>query len=301
MSAPLTRPRAFALLHLTIVIWGFTAILGKLISINALSLVWYRQWLAALMLLPAVARAPQRLKLPAKEALRLIAIGALVGAHWLCFYAAIKLASVAVAVVCLAASSFFVALFEPLVFRRAVRAREVLLGIFVIIGVVLLVGVQARASGFAIAVGIAAAAGSALFSTLNGWIMQRTSDSAVVSIYELAAGAAWLTPIFFLVPGTFLVPSAIPASDWLWLLILASACTAFPWLWSLRVLRTFSPFTLTLSVNLEPVYSLILAWLIFPGSERLSATFYAGTLLLVVLVAANQIIPARATPSSRSR
>lgn len=289
MSDPLTRPRALALLHVTVVIWGFTAILGKLITVNAIALVWYRQWLAALMLLPAIARSPSRLKIAPKEALRLFGIGALVAAHWACFYAAIKLASVAAAVVCLAAGSFFVALFEPLVFRRALRVSEVALGLFVIVGVVLLVGAHTEARPSAILIGIAAAAGSALFSTLNGWVMQRTTDTAVVSIYELTSGALWVTLAFAFIPGSFVAPQNMVASDWLWLLLLAGVCTALPWLWSLRILRTVSPFTLALSVNLEPVYSLILAWLIFPGSERLSATFYAGTAVLIAAVVVNQM------------
>ena len=152
---------------------------------------------------------------------------------------------------------------------------------FVILGVVLLVGVRTQASLAAMAIGIAAAAGSAIFSTANGWIMQRTTDTAVVSIYELCAGSAWMTIGFMLVPHTWVAPQNVSSRDWLWLLLLAGVCTVLPWLWTLRVLRTVRARSLSRSrkSRLEPVYSLILAWCLFPGSERLSATFYAGTLL----------------------
>lgn len=297
--APLSQSRAYVLLHATIVVWGFTAILGKLISVNAFALVWYRQWIAALVLLGAAARSPRILRLPGRDVLALFLVAALVSFHWVCFYGAIKAAGVAVAVVCLATTSFFVALVEPIVFRRKLRVAECVLGLVVLVGVVLLVSGEAHADAKGIALGIGSAVGAALFGTLNGALVKRISP-VVMSVYELGFGATWLSLCFAIVPESFVAPLAMSRGDAGWLLILAVVCTAIPWLTSLRAMHALSPFTVALSINLEPVYTLIIAWFVFPSSERLSVEFYVGTALLIAAVGVNARLKAAEKPAGRN-
>lgn len=289
----MTSGRAQLWLHVTVFIWGFTAILGKLISLNAMALVWYRQGLAAVMLALWLLVRRRPMRLPWRDARTLIGVGALVCLHWVCFYATIKLAGVAVAVVCLSACGFFVSLVEPLVFSRRFRWREAALGLLVIGGVVLLTGGAANAEPLGIAIGIASALFSAVFSTLNGRLVQRFEVGSM-ALWELGAATGWLTVGLLVVPSQFVAPALVSSEDWLWLALLSGVCTVAPWLVSLRVMRSLSPFTAALALNLEPVYSLLLAYLLFPHTERLTAPFYAGTAVLVAVVAGHAVT--RATP-----
>jgi drug/metabolite transporter (DMT)-like permease len=287
-KAALTPRRAFAVLHVTVFIWGFTAILGKLISLSAMTLVFYRQALAATVLLFWVFGVRRAKALPFGDIVKLAGIGVLVGAHWVFFYSAIKTTGISFAVVCLSAASLGVACFEPLVFRKPVEWVEVAFGLVVIAAVMLLVGATGTANSLGIVYGVTAALLSGLFSTLNGKLMQRL-DSARVSAYELSAGALWVGFALLVWPQQFVAPLEVSANDWFWLLILSVVCTVLPWLWQLDVIRTLSPFSLTLAVNLEPVYSIALAYWMFPAEERLGLRFYFGAALLVALVFAHGI------------
>lgn len=284
--------RAHALLHVTVFVWGFTAILGKLISLNAAALVWYRQLFAAGALLAWLGVRRKLRALAWADVARLAGIGALVCLHWFTFYASIRVTGVAVAVVCLSATSLFVSVLEPLLFRRPLRAPEVLLGAAVIAGVVLLTKSQARADGMGVALGLASAFCSALFGTLNGKLTQRL-DAAHMTLWELSAATLWLSAALLVVPEYWVPPSALTPSDTGWLLVLAIGCTVLPWQWSLSVLRTVSPFTVALAVNLEPVYSMALAYVLFPAEERLGAAFYAGAGVIVALVLGHGLLRSR--------
>ncbi len=275
--------RAHALLHVTVFVWGFTAILGKLISLNAAALVWYRQLFAAAALLVWLGVRRKLRALPLGDVLRLAGIGALVCLHWFTFYAAIRVSGVAVAVVCLSATSLFVSVLEPVLFGRPLRAAEVLLGAVVIAGVVLLTKGQAQADSVGVGLGLSSAFFSALFGTLNGKLTQRL-DAAHMTLWELGAATVWLSAALLVWPSAWVPPSAVSSSDALWLVVLAIGCTVLPWQWSLSVLRTVSPFTVALAVNLEPVYSMALAYVLFPTEERLEPSFYAGAALIVGLV-----------------
>jgi drug/metabolite transporter (DMT)-like permease len=284
--APLSKPRAYALLHATIFVWGFTAILGKLITVSAWAIVWYRQWIAALVLLLALVRTPRLLRISVRDVLILAGVAAIVSVHWVCFYASIKVSGVAVAVVCLASTSFFVSFIEPVVFGRPVRFGESALGLAVLLGVVLLVRGEAKASVLGIVLGVVSALAASIFGTLNGSLVRRM-PAAVMSFYELAFGALWLSGAFFFVPDAFAAPATLSMADAFWIVVLGVFCTAIPWLTSLRAMHTLSPFTVALSLNLEPVYSLMIAWFVFPSSERFAASFYLGTAVLIVAVLAN--------------
>ncbi len=230
---------------------------------------------------------------PWRRALELGAAGVLVALHWVLFYSAVKLAGVSVAVLCLSTTSFFTALLEPLVFRRRIRGYELLLGALVVLGVVLLLRVEValRGSSKGLAMGIGSAFFSAAFGTWNGSLVGRERAERV-TLYELAA-AGVACGVCFLAFGGFVAPWNVTLVDWGLLAILAVACTLLPWLWSLRVLETLSPYTVAISVSLEPVYSILFAFLLWPHEERLTARFYVGGSVLIALVFVNGALKSR--------
>lgn len=295
---PLSPAQAHALMHLTVLVWGFTAILGRLISISAVALVWYRVALVVLVMGALIAVRRLGYAVPWALARRFAVAGAFVALHWLCFYGCIKYAGVAVAVLCLSTITLFTALLEPLVFRRALAPVELLLGLVVMGGVALLVKVEAGADLLGLALGLGSALFSAAFGVLNGQLA-REARAEVMTFYELSSAAVVTSLAFLVWPGDFVAPAALSPRDAGLLLLLAVGCTVLPWLWSLRVLKTLSPYTLALAVNLEPVYSMALAYVLFPGAEQLTWRFYGGAAVLVTLVAANTWLKRAPQPAGR--
>lgn len=273
-------------MHVTVFIWGFTAILGRLISLHAIPLVFYR-------LLIVVAAMPLVIwwrKLPMRvngKALRDFAlVGTFVALHWLLFYGCIKYAGVSVAVLCLSSVTFFTAVFEPRVFKRKSSPSELIIGFGVMLGVSFLVKVEAKADFMGLAMGLGSAFFSGAFGALNG-PLARQHKGEVMTFYELGF-AAVVTALFFLVvPDQFVMPGSLSLQDAGLLLLLAIGCTLIPWLITARVLQTLAPYALALAVSLEPVYSMVLAFFIFPDGEQLTWRFYLGGALLLVLVAVN--------------
>ncbi len=285
-SRPLPHAAAHALLHLTVLVWGFTAILGRGISIPAIPLVFYRLVFVVLAMGALAAWRRIRWELTAATARVLVVAGVFVALHWILFYGCIKAAGVAVAVICLSSSTFFTACLEPLLFRRAVRPGELLVGLVVVGGVSLLVRFETRASGVGLAMGIGSALFSAAFGTINGRAVH-AARAELVALVELGT-ALGVTALSLLArPGDFVSPGALSMRDLALLLVLAIGCTVVPWLWSLRVLRTLSPYTVALAVALEPIYSIVLAWAFFGRAERLGGRFYLGAGALVGLIVAN--------------
>jgi drug/metabolite transporter (DMT)-like permease len=282
---PLSRPRAHALLHFTVLLWGTTAILGKTIHIAALPLVFYRVAIVTILMAAVLVRRRVPFAVPWKRAAELGGAGVLVALHWILFYAAVKLAGVASAVLCQSTITFFTALIEPLVFRRPVRRHELVLGALVVVGVILLLRLEVHGNATGVAMGIVSAFFSAAFGTWNGSLVLRERAERV-TLYELAA-AAVTCGVCFVGVGGFVAPWDVSLTDWGLLAFLAVACTLLPWLWSLRVLKTLSPYTVAISVSLEPVYSIAFAFLLWPTEERLTARFYVGVALLVGLVFLN--------------
>ena len=250
-------------MHVTVFVWGFTAILGRLISIAAVALVWYRLVVVVAVMgaLVGLRRMPARVPRPLLWRLGLA--GVFVAFHWMLFYGCIKYAGIAVAVLCLSSCTFFTAIFEPLVFRRRVQAAELGIGLFVMVGVSFLVRVDAHADTTGLVMGLGSALFSAAFNSMNGRLA-RELTAEVMTLYELTA-AAVVTTLFFVAGASALVPPwALSLRDGALIGALAIGCTVLPWMWSLRVLRTLSPYTMALAVSLEPVYSMALAYLLFP-------------------------------------
>lgn len=284
VSPPLSVRSAHALMHLTVLVWGFTAILGRLISLEALPLVWYRLLVVVLVLGPVVAVRRLGFRVPSPTLRAFAGVGLLVALHWLCFYGCIKHAGVAVAVLCLSTVTFFTALLEPLAFGRRTSALELGIGALVMLGVSLLVKVETDTDALGLVLGLGSAFFLAVFGTWNGRLTRR-APGEVMTFWELLFAWGFTSAFFLLWPRAFVAPHALSLLDVGWLLVLGVGCTVLPWLWSLKVLRTLPPYTLALAVTLETVYSLALAAWLFPDAERLGWRFYAGSALLVALVA----------------
>jgi drug/metabolite transporter (DMT)-like permease len=281
---------AWLQIHACVVLWGFTAILGKLITLEALLLVLWRMALvtAALLLWPGVLRAV--LRLPRDLRWAYIGIGAVVALHWLSFYGAIKLANASVAATCIATMPIFLALIEPMLTGRRFRWWELGLGVFAVPGIMLIVGGTPAAMNAGIVVGIVSAFFAALFAALNKRLILRAGALAVTAI-EMGAGAVLVGGLFVAmsqlgvgaVPGLFdLDQPLLPTfTDATWLLVLAFGCTLLPFALSLVALRHLSAYGMSLAVNLEPVYAIVLAVIILGEQAELGASFYAGAALII--------------------
>lgn len=303
MSPPTPRPlspaAANALLHVTVFVWGFTAILGRAISVPAVPIVWYRVGIVVVVMTAVIAWRRLGFAAPRRLVLACLGVGVLVALHWLCFYGCIKYSGIAVAVLCLSSVTFFTALIEPLVFRRAPVVAELLIGGAVVGGVSLLVKVETNTNLLGLSLGLGSALFSSAFGTLNGRLAHHERAERI-TLFEQTSALA-VTALFFLVwPEDFVAPWALSTRDLLLLLFLGVGCTVLPWMWSLRVLQTLSPYTVALAVTLEPVYSMALAWFLFPRSEQLTWRFYLGAAVLVALVVVNAWLkrPRAATAAS---
>ena len=280
-------------LQIIVLLWGCTAILGRQISIQAIPLVWYRLLIVAVVLAVYVPARGIALRLPPRKALRYASVGALIGLHWLCFYGAIKVAGIATAVLSLSTATFFTAVCEPIVFRRRVAASELAIGLVVVAAAALLIQYELHATPLGLVLGLVSALLAAVFGVLNGKLAHDERPERLM-FYELTAALLVVSLCFPFAPSQLVVP---PLADVGWLAILAVACTVVPQIWIIYVLRSLSPFTVAVTVNLEPVYALILAALLF--GETLSAQFYAGAGVLFGLVIVNGL--RRAARSSPKR
>lgn len=295
MSRPASsRGAAHVSLQIIVLLWGCTAILGRQISIQAVPLVWYRLLIVVVVLAAYLPARRIAFAVPPRAALRYSLIGAIIGLHWLCFYGAIKAAGIPTAVLSLSTITFFTALIEPMVFRRRVAVAELVMGAIVVAAAALLIQVELHATPAGLALGLSSALLAGVFGVLNGKLAHDERPERLM-FYELVAAAVVVTACFAFVPSQLVAPWHLSAADLGWLAVLAIACTVIPQIWIIYVLRTMSPFTVALTVNLEPVYALILAAALF--RETLSARFYAGTAVLFALVLANAA--RRARPRAR--
>jgi drug/metabolite transporter (DMT)-like permease len=273
--------RAWLQIHFCVVLWGFTAILGKLITLPALQLVWWRMLLvwAALLLVPQFWAGVRRLQ-PHLVAIY-AGIGMLVALHWLTFYASIKLSNASVAVTCLAVAPAFIAFIEPLLLQRRVDPRELLFGLAVVPGVVLVVGGTPDGMRLGILVGAISALLMAVFNSLNKRFIEQGAALSVTGI-EMGAGAAILTVATLALPAeAFMLPTARDATL---LIVLALGCTLLPFALALIAMRQLSAFATGLVVNLEPVYAIVLAIALLGEQRELGASFYAGVAVILLVV-----------------
>jgi len=275
--------KAFLQLHAAVFLAGFTGVLGRLIELNEGWLVWYRMLLSAVLLLLLMLLRKQTIRIEKKYLLRCVGIGALIALHWVFFYGSVKYANVSIALVCFAATGSFTAFLEPLILKRKIDLVEVLLGLLVLLGIYLIFhfDVQYKTG---ILLGVVAAFLSALFPIYNKRLIQHVPVSAL-TLYELSGGWLLLSLVlpFYLQfsPATKHLPSM---SDWFWLLMLALFCTVLAVQLSVNALKKISPFTANLTYNLEPVYGIALAFLIYHEEKELGVGFVWGILLIVASV-----------------
>lgn len=280
--------KSYLHLHLIVFIWGFTAVLGALISLDALPLVWYRMVLAVGFILLYVWYKKVPLQIPTRILLQLLFAGAVIALHWFTFFRAIKVSNVSVTLACLSMGAFFTSFLEPILFGRKVIWYEVFFGVIVIIGLSIIFHVESQYLE-GILLGLSSAFLSALFSVFNSKFA-KIYDPTLISFYELTGGI-----IFFslLLLGTSSFSSSffqISTSDWLYLGILSSLCTAYAFIASVKVMRFLSPYTVMLTINLEPIYGIILAVLVFQEKEKMNPQFYLGALIILITVIANGIV-----------
>jgi len=284
--------RAWLQIHFCVVLWGFTAILGKLITLPAAQLVWWRMLLvsAALLFVPRVWRG--LLALPRKLLAIYTGIGLLVALHWLAFYAAIKLSNASVAATCMATGPLFLAWVEPLITSRKFNRRELWLGVLAVPAVALVVGGTPDSMRLGIVVGVIAAALVAVFGALNKRYVESADPLTVTSI-EMIAGALLLTlvgPTIMTDTPLFAWPSR---QDLGWLVALAYGCTLLPFALSLVALRHLTAFGAQLAVNLEPVYAILLAIPLLGEQRELNGQFYVGVAAILLVVFAYPVMSRR--------
>jgi drug/metabolite transporter (DMT)-like permease len=271
--------RAYAELHLAVFLWGFTAILGDVISLNAVTLVWWRVLLTSISLLAFVRIGRILREVGRKQALIFAGLGCIVALHWVTFYGAIKLANASVGLICLATTALFSSILEPLIVKRPFLWYELALGIFILPGIWLIIdGVEASMT-VGVLVGLCSAVLVTVFTSFNKLYVEK-SDPLRITFIELSAGTLFLTPLLPFMPGNFW-PTTM---DWVYLVVLAVLCTTFTNFLFLRALKKLSAFAANLTVNLEPVYGIFLAFFLLNDAEELTPSFYWGTGLILVAV-----------------
>lgn len=272
-------------------IFGLTGILGKLISINSYLLVWYRVLIAVMGISCYFLIIKTSIKVTKKQLISLLLVGVIIAAHWVTFFEAIKQSTVSVALVCLSSSTLFTSLLEPLYFKRKVYFYEIIFGVFIIIGLYCIFSFEMTHS-IGILLSIVSALLASWFTVINGKMIKQVS-SKVISYYELI-GAVLVLSVFLIFSKGFNIDAWImPITDIKWILILGLVCTAFAFILSVEVMKKIPPFTVTMSVNLEPIYSIILAIIIWPDSERMSNGFYLGASIVLITIFLNAIVKRR--------
>ncbi|QLG44151.1 DMT family transporter [Costertonia aggregata] len=275
-------------LHLIVFIWGFTALLGKLISIAALPLVWYRMLLASLIIGVYLWIKKVSLKVGVKTLCTMIFVGIVIALHWVTFFMAIKVSNVSIALATMSTGAFFTAFLEPVLYKRKIIWYEICFGILVIVGLYIIFQVETEYL-HGIILALVSSFLAAIFSLMNGKLVKHQKPS-IISFYELFGGVVFLT-IYLLGMQSFTTDFfSLAHTDWIYIFILASACTAYAFIASVKVMRFISPYTVMLTVNLEPIYGMLLAFIVLGESEKMTPLFYLGGLLILLTVVANGVL-----------
>lgn len=271
-------------LHFIVLIYGFTAILGRLISLQAEMLVGWRMLITVLALSVVMFSRQTDFKIPKRLIWHYSSIGVVVALHWITFFHAIKIANISVALGGLASTTLFASLLEPLLLRRRFRLLELLIGLLIIGGLYLIFRFETRYF-YGILTAVTSAFLAALFTVMNKKFIQRDACSPLV-IGSIEMGSGFLAILLYLTStGLITSPAMIPSPiDWFWLGLLAIVCTAYPYIATIGLMKHLSAYTVTLSVNMEPVYGILMAYFIFGQSEMMTTGFYAGTGIILVSV-----------------
>lgn len=282
----------YFLLHLIVFIWGWTAILGKAIELPALQLVWLRMPIALAGIFLFMILRRHNLVTDVKKLCIYFGLGMIVALHWICFYAAIKESNVSVTLACFSTGSLFSAFIEPFFFKRKVRVYEVVFGLMVVAALIMIFRVETQYT-LGIILGILAALTSSIFGVFNGILMRNGHNGPLVSLYEMTGGFIGMS-IYVLIArpwdgGLF----TMTTQDFWLLLLLGLLCTSIPFLISLHILKTISPYTVSLTLNLETLYGIIFAYFIFHEDKQLTGTFYVGSAIILSTIFINGWIKMR--------
>jgi len=291
MSATKPEFKDYLQLHFLVIIWGFTAILGLLVSISPLGLTFYRTLMASVGLAVVLWLRREWGVISGVERAQLLGVGVLIGLHWLAFFASARVSNASVCLAGMSTTSLWTALLAPLLGRQRVRPLEVGLSLVVVVGLYVIFRFEfSHALGLGLA--LVSAFLAALFTIINSRFSQR-HGALLITFYEMVgAGISSLIALlvyasFFKITPQSVIPSGL---DWLWILILAFICTVYAHSAGVHLLRRIPPFVFNLTVNLEPVYGIVLAYLIFGERERMTTGFYLGTVIILVAVLAYPVL-----------
>lgn len=279
--------KSYLNLHLIVFIWGFTAILGALITIDAENLVWFRMFFAGIFLAAFIVYKKESFVVSLKSFTQLIFVGLLIALHWIFFFKAIHVSNVSITLSIFSLGAFFASLLEPLFYGRKILWYEVFFGLIIIAGLALIMQVEIQyLEGMYYA--LASIILGVLFTLMNGKLIAN-HNSSVITFYEFGAGVFFIS-IYFLIQGKFNSDFfVLTANNWILLFVLASVCTAYAFTASVKVMQKLSPYTVMLTTNLEPVYGIILAYFILGGKEKMSTEFYIGAIIIVITVILNGV------------
>jgi len=305
-SSPEQIRTAYFQIHIAIILWGFTAILGDLISLSAIVLVWWRVLLTTISLLFLIDAGKLLRRLPPKTLLQFFGIGVLIAVHWITFFGAVKLANASIALICMATTSLFTSFLEPIFTDRPFRLYELVLSLFIIPGMWLIVDSTEVTMMWGIAVGLSSAFLVSLFSIFTKKLID-TAGPYEITFLQISSATIFLSfllPIYFyLTPEAAFLPAGCDWTslftyggelksflwkwlrcDWVGLIILALVCTTYAYTLSIKAYNHLSAFAINLTVNLEPVYGIAIAWFILTDSDELSPDFYWGVLVILITV-----------------
>lgn len=283
-------PQDFLKLHFIVIILGFTAILGRLTEVSSLGLVFYRTLLAASGMWIVAQFQNKSLKISFKEALPLLGVGAIMSFHWICFFGSARASTVAVSLVTFSTTSFFTSIVEPFVRKTKISWVEVFLGILVVLGMYFVFTFESKyITG--ILIGLIGALLATIFSVINAQFAQKY-DAQIVTFYEMVGAftSSWIYIPIIIYFSKDIDSGGVPHQlvlthyDWLWVGILGLVCTVYPYIEMMNLLKKISAFTLNLSINMEPIYGIIMAYFIFGEKEKMTSGFYIGGALILLSV-----------------
>lgn len=267
------------ILHLTVLIWGFTGVLGKVITIDAVPLVWYRVLIATSTLFLWFLVTKKNIKVTKKQFFQFFLTGGIVAIHWIFFFHAIKVSTVSVTLVCLSSFTLFTAILEPLIKKQPIQMGDILIGLLIILGIYMIFKFEGQYTS-GIIFGLLAAVASSLFSTINSTLVQK-SEPSIIGFYELIGGLFWITLYRFYDGSLINLPFNLDLKNWFYIGILGTLCTSVAYVAGVSVMRTLSAFRVALVTNLEPVYGIILAFFFFKDKEQMTGGFYIGALIIL--------------------
>ena len=265
-----------------VLILGFTGIFGKLISLNTIELVWYRMLIAFITLFTFLVFKKELTKIKKKDFFGLLFVGSLVAVHWFFFFESIKVSNVSVAVVCLSTASFFSAMIEPLFLKRKPKLYEYILGIVVFVTLFLMLEAETKYT-MGYVYGIIASFLGTLFTLYNAKYINRLEASKITMV-EMLAGVIIFSILMLLNKEIGINNLKIDINDFVYLLLLGTICTAAVFVWMVEIMKYISPYSLIMAINLEPIYSIVLALIIFSESEHMNLSFYIGASVIILVV-----------------